>query len=63
MAIELGGVPIALVAVDTLLELLFVEERHDLSEDCFSLFIACEWRLDAYRIIIEVLIIIFELCK
>lgn len=63
MAIELGGVPIALVAVDTLLELLFIEERHDLSEDCFSLFIACEWRLDVYRIIIEVLIIIFELCK
>ena len=35
-AIELDGVPVTLVAVDTLLELIFVEERHDLSEDCFS---------------------------
>ena len=35
-AIELDGVPVALVAVDTLLELIFVEDRHDLSEDCFS---------------------------
>ena len=35
-AIELDGVPVTLVAVDTLLELVFVEERHDLSEDCFS---------------------------
>ena len=35
-AIELDGVPVTLVAVDTLLELVFVKERHDLSEDCFS---------------------------
>ena len=35
-AIELDGVPVTFVAVDTLLELVFVEERHDLSEDCFS---------------------------
>ena len=35
-AIELDSVPVTLVAVDTLLELVFVEERHDLSEDCFS---------------------------
>ena len=35
-AIELDGVPVTLVAVDTLLELIFVEDRHDLSEDCFS---------------------------
>ena len=35
-AIELDRVPVTLVAVDTLLELIFVEERHNLSEDCFS---------------------------
>ena len=35
-AIELDGVTVAFVAVDTLLKLIFVEERHDLSEDCFS---------------------------
>ena len=34
--VELDGVPVALVAVNTLLEFIFVEERHDLSEDCFS---------------------------
>ena len=36
-AVELDGVTVAFVAVDTLLELVFVNERHDLSEDCFSL--------------------------
>lgn len=35
-AIELDDVPVTFVAVDTLLELVFVKERHDLSEDCFS---------------------------
>ena len=35
-AIELDSVPVTFVAVDTLLELVFVKERHDLSEDCFS---------------------------
>ena len=35
-AIELDGVPVTFVAVDKLLELVFVEERHDLNEDCFS---------------------------
>ena len=34
--VELDGVPVALVAVDTLFEFIFVEERHELSEDCFS---------------------------
>lgn len=34
---ELGGVSITLVAVDTLLVLVFVEEKDNLSEDCFSL--------------------------
>ena len=34
--VELDVVPVALVAVDTLLEFIFVEERHDLSEDRFS---------------------------
>ena len=36
-AIKLDGVPVALVAVNTLLELIFVDERHNLREDCFSL--------------------------
>ena len=35
-AIEPDGMPVAFVAVDTLLELIFVKERHDLGEDCFS---------------------------
>ena len=35
-AIELYRMPVTLVEVDTLLELIFVEERHDLNEDCFS---------------------------
>ena len=35
-AIELDGGPVTFVAVDTLLEFVFVEERHDLNEDCFS---------------------------
>ena len=35
-AIELDGVPVAMVAVDTLLELIFVDERHNLGEGCFS---------------------------
>ena len=35
-AIELDVVPVTFVEVDTLFELIFVEERHDLSEDCFS---------------------------
>ena len=36
-AIEPDGMAIAFVAVDTLLELIFVDERHNLREDCFSL--------------------------
>lgn len=36
MAIELDGVTVAFVAVDTLLKLIFVEKRHNLREDCFS---------------------------
>ena len=36
-AIEIDSVPVTLVAVDTLSELVFVEERYDLSEDSFSL--------------------------
>ena len=36
-AIELDGMAVAFVAVDTLLELIFVDERHDLRKDCFSL--------------------------
>ena len=35
-AIELDRVTVAFVAVDTLLELIFVDERHNLGEDCFS---------------------------
>jgi len=35
-AIELDRVTVAFIAVNTLLELVFVEERHDMSEDCFS---------------------------
>ena len=35
-ATKLDGVSVSLVAVDTLLELVFVNERHNLSEDCFS---------------------------
>ena len=34
--IELDCMEVTLVAIDTLLELVFVKERHDLSEDCFS---------------------------
>ncbi len=36
-AVGLDCVPFTLVAVDTLLELIFLEERHYLREDCFSL--------------------------
>ena len=36
MAIELDRVAVAIVAVVTLLELIFVDERHNLGEDCFS---------------------------
>ena len=46
-AIELDSVPVILVAVDTLLELVFVEERHYLSEDCFFLLMACGRRLNS----------------
>lgn len=35
-AIECDGVTVSLVAVDTLLELIFISERHNLCEDCFS---------------------------
>ena len=34
--LRLDGVSVAMVAVDTLLELIFVDERHNLGEDCFS---------------------------
>ena len=36
-AVELDRMPVAAVAVDTLLELVFVDERHDLREDGFTL--------------------------
>ena len=36
-AAELDGMTIALIAVNTLLELVFVESRHNLREDCFPL--------------------------
>ena len=36
-AIGFDSVLVSLVAVDTLLELIFVEDRHNLREDCFSL--------------------------
>ena len=63
-AIEPDNVTVAIVAVDTLLERVFVEERHDLSEDCFPLFMACGWPLDGYRKVTEVLIEKFsEPCK
>ena len=35
-AIELNGVPVTHIVVDTLFELVFVKERHNLIEDCFS---------------------------
>ena len=36
-AIELDSVPVAFVAIDTLAEFIFDEERHKLCEDCFTL--------------------------
>ncbi len=36
-AVELDRMSVAAVAVDTLLELVFVDERHDLREDGFTL--------------------------
>ena len=36
-AVELDRMPVAAVTVDTLLELVFVDERHDLREDGFPL--------------------------
>lgn len=34
--IKLDSVPITIVAVDSLLEFVFVKERHNLGKDCFS---------------------------
>ena len=36
-AIELDCMPVAFVAIDTLAEFIFGEERHKLCEDCFTL--------------------------
>ena len=55
--IKLDGMPVAFIAIDTLHELVFIEEKHDLGENCYYLlFMAFEWSLDAYRKATEVLI-------
>ena len=36
-AIELDCMPVTFVAIDTLAEFIFGEERHKLCEDCFTL--------------------------
>ena len=56
-AIELDGLPVAFVAADTLLEFVFVEERHTCAKIVFPLFMASGWPLKGYCA--EVLIGIF----
>lgn len=47
-AIELDGVPVTVVAFDTLLELIFVDERHNLDEDGIS-FVHGLWMVSLER--------------
>ncbi len=47
MKIKLDGVTVTFVAVDTLLELVFINERHNLREDDFFL---CSWLKDGFLV-------------
>ena len=62
-AVDLDGVPVTYEAADILLEFVFVEEKHNLSEECFPLGYGLQMAFDGYGKITEVLIEKDDACK